>query len=200
MAAGSRPAACSEGAITSSASAIAERSAALPVRSTPALRDFTSCDAMSTTTFGLASKFAPITPTGRRRSDSTRPPGRSRTLREAGSGSTPARISSCAAIALSRPASSLSRSRTPAGSPFPSAARMSSALAASTAGAASDRAWDIAPSAASIASSLAAARPGAAARAARAAVRTASVASVSSPVMMNPLEDLSLQRLSARTR
>ena len=52
----------SDGAITSSARAAAERSAALPVRSTPALRDLTSCEAMSTTTFGLASKFAPITP------------------------------------------------------------------------------------------------------------------------------------------
>ena len=83
--AGSRPAEARAGAMTSSASVMAERIAAEPVRSTPALRDLTNCEAMSTTTFGLASKLAPITPTGRRRSVSTRPSGSSRTARSAGS-------------------------------------------------------------------------------------------------------------------
>ena len=41
-------------------------------------------------------------PTGRRRSESTRPPGRSRILREAGSGSTPAAISGLTTSRTSR--------------------------------------------------------------------------------------------------
>ncbi len=56
------------GATTSSMSTAAEVIALDPVRRTPALRDLISCEAMSTTTFGLASKFAPTTPTGRRHS------------------------------------------------------------------------------------------------------------------------------------
>ena len=102
--------------------------------------------------------------------------------------STPARISSWAAIAFRRSASSLSRSRTPAASPASAAACISASLAASTAGAASARARAIAPIAASIAPSAAPARLGAAARAARAAVRTASVACVSSAVMTPRLQ------------
>ena len=53
-----------------------------------------NCEAMSTTTFGLASKLAPITPTGRRRSVSTRPPESALTTRSAGSCGTWARASS----------------------------------------------------------------------------------------------------------
>jgi hypothetical protein len=45
------------------------RSAAPPVRRTPALRLFSSCAATSTATFGRASKFAPTTPIGIRRSE-----------------------------------------------------------------------------------------------------------------------------------
>ena len=83
--AGSSPAWPSAGAITSSASAMAERIAAEPVRSTPALRDLTNCEAMSTTTFGRASKLAPITPTGRRHSSRRRPPGSALIVRRDGS-------------------------------------------------------------------------------------------------------------------
>jgi len=80
--------------MTSSASVMAERMAAEPVRSTPAFLDLTNCEAMSTTTLGLASKLAPITPTGRRRSVSTRPPESALTTRSAGSCGTWARASS----------------------------------------------------------------------------------------------------------
>ena len=100
--AGSSPAAARAGAMTSSASARAERMAAEPVRSTPALRDLTNCEAMSTTTFGRASKLAPITPTGRRRSSSRRPPGSSETIRLDGSAGTWASARSWAAMASSR--------------------------------------------------------------------------------------------------
>ena len=48
-------------------------SAAPPVRSTTALPLFNTCDATSTATFGRASKFAPTTPTGIRRSETSSP-------------------------------------------------------------------------------------------------------------------------------
>ena len=57
--AGSSPAAARAGAMTSSASATAERIAAEPVRSTPALRDLTNWEAMSTTTFGPGLEVGP---------------------------------------------------------------------------------------------------------------------------------------------
>ena len=65
----------SAGPTTWSSSAAAEPIAAEPVRSTPALRDLMSCDATSTTTFGRASKLAPMTPTGRRHSSHDEPAG-----------------------------------------------------------------------------------------------------------------------------
>ena len=108
--AGSSPAAPRAGAMTSSASAMAERMAAEPVRSTPALRDLTNCEAMSTTTFGRASKLAPITPTGLRRSSSSRPSGSSLTVRRDGSAGTSASARSWPAMASSRASSSRSRS------------------------------------------------------------------------------------------
>ena len=83
--AGSSPEEARAGAITSSASATAERMAAEPVRSTPALRDLTNWEATSTTTLGRASKLAPITPTGRRRSVRVRWSGSSRTTRSVAS-------------------------------------------------------------------------------------------------------------------
>ena len=49
------------------------RSAAEPVRRTAAFRLFSSCPATSSATFGRASKFAPTTPIGMRRSVTTRP-------------------------------------------------------------------------------------------------------------------------------
>ena len=55
MTSGSMPASASAGAMTTSRSRWAEPSAAEPVRSTPALRDFTSWEATSTVTFGRAS-------------------------------------------------------------------------------------------------------------------------------------------------
>ena len=100
--AGSSPATSSAGAMTSSASAMAERIAAEPVRSTPALRDLTNWEAMSTTTFGRASKLAPITPTGMRRSVSSRPPGSSLIVRWDGSAGTSASARSWPAMSSSR--------------------------------------------------------------------------------------------------
>ena len=48
-------------------------SAAPPVRSTTVLPLFSTCEATSAATFGRASKFAPIVPTGTRRSDDLEP-------------------------------------------------------------------------------------------------------------------------------
>ena len=171
--AGSSPAAARAGAMTSSASARAERMAAEPVRSTPALRDLTNCEAMSTTTFGRASKLAPITPTGLRRSSSRRPPGSSQTIRRDGSAGTWASARSWAAMASSRPGSRRSRSSSPPPRPSARAAAMSASLAASTGPAWRPRVSAIARSASSRRSSGTSARPADAPRAARAACSTA---------------------------
>ena len=194
MAAGSRSASSRAGATTSSASAMADRSAAEPVRSTPAFLDLISCDAMSATTFGRASKLAPITPTGRRRSCATRPPGSSLITRLDGSAGTSASSSSWSAMPLSRVSSSRSRSFSAPVRPAWSAARMSSSLAARIASDARPSRSAIARSARPIASSGALARLPAARWAASAAARTAAEAScraASSPVVvMSPSSQL----------
>ena len=196
--AGSSPAAARAGAMTSSASAMAERMAAEPVRSTPALRDLTNCEAMSTTTFGRASKLAPITPTGLRRSSSSRPPGSSLTVRRDGSAGTRASARSWPAMASSRASSRRSRSSSAPPMPSARAAAMSASLAASTGLAWRPSSSAIAPSASSRRSPGTSARSAAAPRAARAAASTAlsasasavtgvSVARVPSAVMVYPL-------------
>ena len=200
MAAGSRSASSRAGATTSSASAMADRSAAEPVRSTPAFLDLISCDAMSATTLGRASKLAPITPTGRRRSCATRPPGSSLITRLDGSAGTSASSSSWSAMPLSRVSSSRSRSFSAPVRPAWSAARMSSSLAARIASDARPSRSAIARSARPIASSGALARLPAARWAASAAARTAAEAScraASSPVVvMSPIIPASAAQLA----
>ena len=177
--AGSSPAAPRAGAMTSSASAMAERMAAEPVRSTPALRDLTNCEEMSTTTLGRASKLAPITPTGLRRSSSSRPSGSSLTVRRDGPALTWASARSWPAMASSRASSRRSRSSSAPVMPPARAAATSASLAAST-WLARRPSWSaIARSASSRRSPGTLARSAAAPRAARAAVSTALSASAS---------------------
>ena len=177
--AGSSPAEPRAGAMTSSASAMAERMAAEPVRSTPALRDLTNWEEMSTTTLGRASKLAPITPTGLRRSSSRRPPGSSETVRRDGSAGIAASSRSWPAMASSRFWSRRSRSSSAPVMPSARAAAMSASLAASTWLARRPSASAIARSASSRRSSGTLARSAAGPRAARAAVSTALSASAS---------------------
>ncbi len=181
--AGSSPAWPRAGAMTSSASAMAEPIAAEPVRSTPAFRDLTNCEAMSTTTFGRASKFAPITPTGLRHSSRSRPPGSSLIVRRDGSAGTPASARSWPAIASSRASSSRSRSSSASRTPPARAARMSPELASSTSAARRPRWSAMNRSASSMRSSGTLARPGTVPRAARAASSTALMVPASTVVM-----------------
>jgi hypothetical protein len=141
---------------------------------------------MSATTFGRASKFAPITPTGLRRSSAIRSPGSSRITRRSGSGGTSARARSCPDIALSRLSSRRSRSISAPVRPPASAARISSSFAARIAPAARSSRSAMARSAKPIASSGAIARHPAARCAARAAAWTASVAPGSPTLALCP--------------
>ena len=72
-ASGGSPASPNAGRRTPSTSAVTVRSAAPPVRSTAPFRLFSSCPATSTAAFGRASKLAPTTPIGMRRSETSRP-------------------------------------------------------------------------------------------------------------------------------
>ena len=72
-ASGGSSASARAGRSTSSTSAVTVRSAAPPVRRTAPFRLFSSWPATSTATFGRASKLAPTTPIGIRRSDTSRP-------------------------------------------------------------------------------------------------------------------------------
>ena len=81
-------------------------------------------------TLGRASKFAPITPTGTRRSVSRSPPGSSRTGWLSGGNAASASSPSCRAMSCSRDGSRRSRSSSPRPSPACSPSAMSAALAA----------------------------------------------------------------------
>ena len=107
----------SEGRRTSSTSAVTVRSAAPPVRSTPPFRLFSSWPATSTATFGRASKFAPTTPIGIRRSETSSPFGSVQLATSRSSGGSSASSRSCASIAVRRPGSRRSRSSAPSSSP-----------------------------------------------------------------------------------
>ena len=139
----------------------------------PALRDFTSCEATSTTTFGRASKLAPMTPTGRRHSCSSNPSGRLRTTRSAGSKAPrPGRSAGRRWPRDDRCSGAAGPScRPPGRTPGQPPGRGRSPPAPARRPSVSRRA--IARRASSIAASEAAASAGAAARAARAAVTTA---------------------------
>jgi hypothetical protein len=177
--AGSSPAASSAGPMTASASATAERIAADPVRSTPALRDLTNCEAMSTTTFGRASKLAPITPTGLRHSSRRSPPGSFRIVRRDGSAGISASARSWPAIESRRVSSSRRRSSSASRTPSASAARTSCSFASSTGALWRPSRSAMPRSASSRMPSATTASPGTVSRAARPASSTALAASSS---------------------
>ena len=146
------------------------RRAAAPVRSTTAFRLFSSWPATSSATFGRASKFAPTTPIGIRRSETTRPLASVRLPISRSSGSRAAVARSWRSRTAVRPSSSRSRSIVPSSS-LPVAASTSASLAASTSRRRSRSSADASASAAATASS---ASPAAAAAAARASRSTSS--------------------------
>lgn len=130
MASGFSPASVRAGVITWVTKAWEERRAAEPVRSTPPLRDLRNWEATSSVTFGRASKFAPMTPTGRRRSSRTRPSPRSSRTLSRGSCGTSASVRSAAAMSSSRGPVSRRRSCSAADIPLEAADRRSSWFAA----------------------------------------------------------------------
>src|SRR5829696_1349001 len=153
---GGSPAEASAGRRTSSTSAVTVLIAAPPVRSSAAFWLFSSWPATSTATFGRASKFAPTTPTGIRRSWTRRPFSSVQASISRSSGGSAARIRSWSPIAATRASSSRRRSSAPASS-RPAASAMSAAFAASTVVARSSSRAAAAESAASTASSASAA-------------------------------------------